>query len=40
MEDEGLEAEIEQSDDIHEKIKLAVLEVERMKCESPKKGFR
>ena len=35
-EDEGLEAEIKQSDAIQEKIKLAVLELERIKtkCES------
>ena len=38
-EDEGLEAEIEQSNAIQEKVKLAVLELERIKtkCESPKK---
>ena len=38
-ENEGLEAEIKQSDTIQEKIKLAVLELERIKtkCESPKK---
>ena len=38
-EDEWLEAEIKQSDVIQEKVKLVVLELERIKtkCESPKK---